>query len=172
MTERVDPPATGSETEVLLGFLEWHRETLVGQCAGLDADQLAARLAPSTMTLGGMLTHLAFVEDYWFGYLVSGDEPVEPWRSSDWDADPDADWHLDATPDEARALLADAFARSRRVTAEVLARPGGIETLSARERGGERVSLRYVLVHLLEEYSRHNGHADLLRESIDGTVGE
>lgn len=169
---RVDPPPAGTEQEVLLGFLDFHRETVLTKCAGLDDDQLGTALPPSTMTLGGLLTHLAFVEDYWVGHLLAGREPSEPWRSTDWDADADADWHLDLPREERLALLARAVADSRAVTEELLATPAGLDTLAQRARGGERVSLRWVLVHLVEEYARHNGHADLIRESLDGVVGE
>lgn len=167
---RTEPPPSGSEAEVLLGFLDFHRETVLAKCADLDDVGLGTPLPPSTMTLGGLLTHLAFVEDYWLGHVVAGRDPVEPWRSADWEAD--ADWHLDVPRAERLALLADAVARSREVTTELLASPDGLGTLSQRLRGEHRVSLRWVLVHLVEEYARHNGHADLIRESLDGTVGE
>jgi uncharacterized damage-inducible protein DinB len=167
---RTDPPLTGSEAEVLLGFLEFHRETLRMKVAGLDDAQLRTPHPPSVITLAGMLSHLAFVEDHWSSHVLLGRDPVEPWLSADWDADPDHDWHLDLTGEQAAALLDEAVVRSREVVADLLASPTGLDTVALG--GRERPSLRWVLVHLVEEYSRHNGHADLLREAIDGSVGE
>ncbi|MEH3032601.1 MAG: DinB family protein [Aeromicrobium erythreum] len=170
---RPEPPLAGSESEVLRGFLDFHRRTLAWKCAGLDAEQLAATHPPSPMTLGGMLKHLAYVEDWWCGVVLTGDEPVEPWRSAPWPDDADWDWHsaADDSPEDLRALWEAAVARSE---ALVDAAPDGLETVAARadRRTGEPISLRWILVHLVEEYARHNGHADLLREAIDGSVGE
>lgn len=170
--ERIDPPLVSGEAETVLGFLEWHRATLVGKCQGLDAAALEVAVPPSTMTLGGMLTHLAFVEDYWTGHVLAGRGPTPPWDAADWEADPDADWHLAAAPAERFALLERSVQTSRRVVEDLLASPAGLDSVGAGSRGGERVSLRWVLVHLVEEYARHNGHADLIREAVDGSVGE
>src|SRR3954454_9515629 len=90
---RVDPPLSGDETATLLGFLDYHRDTLRMKVEGLDASQLQARLPPSTMTLGGMVKHLAFVEHWWTHCVFEGQEYAEPWASVDWDADWDWDWH-------------------------------------------------------------------------------
>ncbi|WP_372729079.1 DinB family protein [Nocardioides sp.] len=176
-TDRIDPPLAADEVPTLLGFLNFHRDTLRTKTEGLDAEQLATRLAPSTMTLGGMLKHLALVEDYWFTSVLQGRPASEPWDAVDWDADEDWDWNSAAedTPEQLRDLLDTAIERSDRVMADALT-DGGLETLSVKERpvrhGGGRFSLRWILVHLIEEYARHNGHADLIRESIDGVTGE
>lgn len=170
---RPEPPPAGDEVATLLGFLDFHRATLAWKTRGLDAAALRATLAPSPMTLGGMLGHLAYVEDSWLSETLF-DEPVEPWRSTDWAADLDADWHLvgELGPDRLHALWQQAVDRSRRQVARALA-DGGLDRLAARaERDGARRSLRWILVHLVEEYARHNGHADLIRESVDGLVGE
>jgi uncharacterized damage-inducible protein DinB len=127
------------------------------------------------MTLGGMLKHLALVEDSWFSQRLLGRPPVPPWDAVDWDADPDWDWHSAAgdTPEQLRALWQEAVARSRSRVAEALA-DGGLGRLAtgiSNDRG-EAPSLRWIVCHMVEEYARHNGHADLLRESVDGLVGE
>jgi uncharacterized damage-inducible protein DinB len=174
---RVEPPFAGAEGELLVGFLDYHRATLLRKTAGLDAGQLAQRLEPSAMTLGGMLKHLAYVEDWWFNQVFAGNPTHEPWSSVDWKADADWEWHTAAeqAPEELVALWEAEVAVSRQVTEEALARPEGLDSLSVRtshRRPGVHFNLRWVLVHMIEEYARHNGHADLLRESIDGVVGD
>lgn len=178
-TERLDPPLAVDEATTLRAFLDYHRDTFRLKTAGLDADQLATTLAPSTMTLGGMTKHLALVEDNWLSVVLLGEQDAEPWRGVDWKADPDWEWHTAAqdSPEELRRLLDDAVAASDRILDEVLAQPstgGGLDRLSAREdrHAKQPFSLRWILVHLIEEYARHNGHADLIRESIDGSTGE
>ena len=175
--ERVTPPLSGTETEVLVGMLDWHRDTLRIKTDGLDAEQLDQRLEPSTMTLGGMLKHMAYVEDWWFNQVFAGNPEPEPWASVDWEADNDWDWHSATvdTPDQLRALLDEAIAASDQILDEALAASDGLDALGqmpSRRHPGQRFNLRWVIVHMLEEYARHNGHADLIRESIDGRVGD
>jgi uncharacterized damage-inducible protein DinB len=168
--DRVDPPYVGTESEQLFAFLDHHRATLLLKCDGLDADQLNRRLPPSEMTLGGMLKHLALVEDTWFSHRFAGHDEAEPWASADWKADWDWDWHsaVDDSPESLRAILQENIDRSREAVAGT-----GLDALSARPtRRGEHFTLRWVVLHMLEECARHNGHADLLRESIDGVTGE
>ena len=169
--ERVDPPQTGTEAEQAFGFLEYQRATLLKKTAGLGADGLNARLSPSTMTLGGMLKHLALVEDYWFSYMFAGNEVARPFQDVDWDADADWEWHsaADDRPQALRSLLAEVVAHSRHVV-----EGEHFDALSVRpnRRTGERFTLRWVVLHMIEEYARHNGHADLIRESLDGQTGE
>jgi uncharacterized damage-inducible protein DinB len=171
---RAEPPLDGSEASTLIGFLEFHRDTLAWKTRGLDAAGLAGRVAASSMTLGGILKHLAYVEENWFGYRLLGRSPVPPWSEVDWEADPDWEWRTAAedSPDELRALWAGAVDQSRRdlLTASAA---GGLDQLAARPwDDGRAPSLRWILVHLIEEYARHNGHADLLREAFDGETGE
>ncbi|ACQ78596.1 protein of unknown function DUF664 [Beutenbergia cavernae DSM 12333] len=172
---RLDPPQHGPEAEILLGFLDFHRRTLQLKTDGLDAEQLNRTLAPSSMTLGGLLKHLAYVEDNWFSVVLLGNDDAEPWRDVDWGADRDWEWHSAALddPEELRALHAAAVEASERIVAGVLA-DDGLDRLSVRRSRStdEPFSLRWILVHMIEEYCRHNGHADLIRESIDGAVGE
>ena len=173
---RPEPPLAGSELATLLGFLDYHRATLEWKCRGLGDEQLRAALPPSSMTLGGLLKHLAFVEDGWCSEVLGGQPMSEPWAGIDWEADRDWDWHSAADDDGAslRALWADRVERSKEVVDALLAEDEATALARTYPTGGSRgaVSLRWVLTHLIEEYARHNGHADLIRESIDGQTGE
>ena len=174
---RTEPPLTGNEAETLVAFLDYHRDTLRIKTEGMDATQLDQRLEPSPMTLGGLLKHLAYVEDWWFNQVFAGNPAPEPWASVDWRADGDWDWHTAAgnTPEELRQLFEDSVARSQRILVAALSAPEGLgaeSVLTSRHFPGRKLSLRWIVAHMLEEYARHNGHADLIRESIDGLVGE
>jgi uncharacterized damage-inducible protein DinB len=173
--KRVDPPLAASETETLLGYLNYHRQTLRMKTEGLDQEQLARALAPSTLTLGGLLKHMALVEDNWFSVVLLGNAQAEPWASADWDADRDWEFHTarDDSPEELHRLFDETVAASDQTLREVIAEDG-LDRLSVREskRHGGKFSLRWIIVHMIEEYARHNGHADLIRESIDGQTGE
>lgn len=171
---RPEPPLAAGEADTLLGFLDFQRATLAWKCSGLDAAGLQATVGPSSMTLGGMLKHLAYVEDWWCSRWLLGRDPIPPWDTVDWKADEDWDWHSAAadSPEELRGLWEEAVVRSRACIAEAIEH-GGLDRLSARSwPDGQTHSLRWILVHLIEEYARHNGHADLLRESVDGLTGE
>ena len=168
---RTDPAPAAPERQLLTDFLAFHRETLLWKVSGLDDAALRRRLVPSLTTLLGMVKHLAYVEQWWTCCVFEGRDPHEPWASVDWDADWDWDWHSAAGAglDELLALLDREVAASD----EVVRRADDLGRLSQRTgREGVPFWLRWVLVHIVEEYARHNGHADLLRESIDGTVGE
>jgi uncharacterized damage-inducible protein DinB len=169
--ERADPPLAGDEAATLRGFLDYHRDTLRLKTEGLSSQQLDATHGPSTMTLGGMLKHLALVEDWWFSCVFLGQEHAPPFDQVDWKDDADWDWHsaVDDSPEELRAL----FDRFVAASDAILDRVTDWGTLSQRtSRSGERFSLRWIVTHMVEEYARHNGHADLIRESIDGQTGE
>ncbi len=169
-TARLDPPTHGDERALLLAFLQYHRDTLRTKAGGLDQQQLATALPPSDMTLGGMVKHLGLVENSWLRERLAGDGLSEPWRSTDWDADEDWDWHSakDDTPEQLWALYDEMVADADAVIAA-----HDLDHLSAvPSRDGEPFSLRWILLHLIEEYARHNGHADLIRQSIDGQTGE
>jgi uncharacterized damage-inducible protein DinB len=173
---RTDPPLQGDEATTLRAFLDYHRDTFRWKCSGLAQEQLARSLAPSDMTLGGMMKHLAVVESGWFEKTFEGGESyMPPFDTVDWDADPDWEWHTarDDSPDELRELFDEAVRRADAVIDRALD-GAGLEATSVRDsrREGTPFSLRWIVVHLIEEYARHNGHADLIRQSIDGETGE
>lgn len=168
------PPIAGDEVATLLGSLDRQRWIFAWKCGGLDAAGLRATLSPSTMTLGGLIKHLALVEDEYFSVRLLGQEAGPPWDSIDWDADPNWEWDsaADDSPEELMTLWQGAVDRSRAATDQALA-AGGLDVLAKwTGRSGQSPSLRRILIDLIEEYSRHVGHADLLRESVDGLVGE
>ncbi|MEY9993708.1 putative damage-inducible protein DinB [Streptomyces sp. V4I8] len=169
-----EPPVAGSEVDTLIGSLERQRRTLAWKCEGLDEAGLRARLAPSALTLGGLLKHLALVEDEYFTRRLLGVELPRPWDAVDWDAAPDWEWRSAAQdkPEELYALWERAVARSRANLGQVLSE-GGVDQLARHTwPDGRAPSVRRILIDLVEEYARHVGQADLIRESIDGRVGE
>ena len=160
----IDGPLTGDDRPILEGYLSWERHTLLNICAGLTGEQLASRpLASSTLSLLGLVRHLAKVERTWFRIRAAG-EPVEPLYDLGLGKDHDFD-HLD--PDEAPAAFERYRNECRRADQAAAALPFDHEF----QVGGDTFSLRMVYVHMIGEYARHNGHADLLREAIDGTTG-
>ncbi|WP_336921209.1 DinB family protein [Aquipuribacter sp. SD81] len=171
---RPEPPFAAGEAETLLGFLAYHRATIAWKCGGVDAAGLALRWGRSEMTLGGLLCHLAYVEDDWTARGLAGRDRPEPWASVDWAVDEDADWHLAASmaPEEALAFWRRSVERSDALLRQVLHERGLDGSGSRTFADGRTPSVRWVLVHLVEEYARHVGHADLLREEVDGLVGE
>lgn len=172
---RPEPPAVAGEYETLTGFLDFLRGTIALKTSGLDAAQLRTPLPPSTMTLGGMLKHLAFVEDFWVGMTVARQQPSPPFDTAPWDDDPDWEWSSAPwdTPAELTGLWRGAVERSRVLFDDALAaNDGDLLTPVRRWNGEETLSLRWILTHLIEEYARHAGHADLLRENLDGQRGE
>ncbi|MFE2069124.1 DinB family protein [Streptomyces sp. NPDC059467] len=169
-----DTPLAGDEAAALLGTLERMRTLLEWKCSGLDAAGMNATLGPSTMTLGGLVKHMACVEDTHFLRLLHAREPGAPWDTVDWDSDPDWEWRTaaDDSPEELLALWRAAVGRSRALVAEALDQ-GGLDHVGAFvNRRGQSPNLRYTVITMIEEYARHTGHADLIRESVDGLVGE
>ena len=169
------PPFDGGEVATLLGFLDYQRAVLERKCRGLSDEQLRLALPPSPITLGGLLKHLACVEDSWFTETVAGEPLPEPWASVDFDADPEWTWHS-AAPESGgylRALWTAGVHRSRAVVRAQLSKGEAAALRETHAAWGHEdpVSLRWILVHMIEEYARHNGHADLIRESIDGQTG-
>lgn len=173
--ERPEPAFSNDEVGMLRGFLDHYRATIRRQASGLTDAQLDQPLPPSDLTLGGMLKHLAFVEDYWLSYNLAAHEPAPPWDTAPWDEDPDWDWHsaAGASYAELDALLVETIARADRCLDEALAADPELDRPVARPRPpekGQTATLRWVLVHMVEEYARHAGHADLIRQSIDGAT--
>lgn len=171
---RVDPPIAGDEVAAVLGELERVRSYIAWKCGNLDAAGLNATVRPSTMTLGGLLKHLALVEDSHFARLLFNREPGPPWDAVDWSAEPDWEWRSARydSPETLMAMWQTAVERSRTLVSQVIAADGLDYVGSYVSRSGESPNLRRVLLDLIEEYARHAGHADLLREAVDGLTGE
>jgi uncharacterized damage-inducible protein DinB len=166
---RTEAPMPATDERVLLtGFIDFQRDTLRWKCQGLAEEQLRARSVPTAnVTLLGLLRHLAQVERFWFREVWDGEHfAAELFSRTE---DPDEDWN-DLAADTGPAAL------DRLQTQIELARKNvaatDLDAVFTREDTGERVSARWILIHMVEEYARHNGHADLLREAIDGQVGE
>jgi len=163
--------AAPGEVEALLGALHRNRRTFAWKTGGLDVDAMRRTLGPSTVTLGGLVKHLALVEDHYFTHQLLGRDYPAVWAPM---AENDGwDWTSasDDSPEELRSLWLEAVARSEAAVDEVLA-DGGLDRPLATSDWSETPNLRRVVVDLIEEYARHTGHADLIRESIDGLVGE
>jgi hypothetical protein len=163
--ERTDPPCIADERTMLETWLDFHRDTLAMKCAGLDDDQLrTASAPPSDLTLLGLVRHMAGVERGWFRNVLAGEGAPHLYRTED---DPDGEFH-----DLDKADTAESFAtwRAEIARARELARGRSLDDVGLRR--GKEVSLRWIYVHMIEEYARHNGHADLIRERIDGVTGD
>ena len=169
------PPRPGShEAESLLSILERNRRTFAWKTYGLDESGLRATTAASTMTLGGLVKHLALVEADLFAVKLAGREYGPPWDAVDFDADPDWEWRTGAqdAPDDVYALWRKAVERSRATVAEIIAERGLDGPASFTWPDGRTPTVRIMLLDMIEEYARHTGHADILREAVDGRVGE
>jgi hypothetical protein len=169
-----EPPLAGTETEHLVGALDRQRTTFRWKAGGLDAAGLQTRIGASSLTLGSLLKHVAFVEDYTFTIKMRGESPGAPWETVDWDAQRGWDFSsaADDTPEELYALWDGAVERSRKRLDAALAEGGLDQLVDMAHPDGRHASLRRLVFDLVEEYGRHTGHADLLREAVDGLVGE
>ncbi len=166
--ERFELPATADERTLLTTFLDFHRRVLVRKCAGLSDEQLRLRAVPtSNVTLIGLVRHLAGVERWYFQGVIAGQFPGVLYTETD-DDDEDFNDLETATGEKAFAIWRVEVEQSRRITAE---RQLDVIGASTNDTGRQR-SLRWVLNHTIDEYARHNGHADLIREAIDGATGE
>jgi len=165
-TQRIDPPAAASELDMLLAWLEYHRATLAWKCEDLSPDDLRRRsVPPSTMSLLGLVRHMAEVERGWFQRGVAAEDAPPLYYS---DADPDGDFDNVDTADVDEAFRTwNAQCRA----ADAIIAAHSLDDIDSREdRGG--LTLRWILIHMIEEYARHNGHADLIRECLDGATGD
>ncbi|WP_037890222.1 DinB family protein [Streptomyces sp. NRRL S-87] len=165
-TERIGPPLTGGERETLRAFLDYHRATLAMKCEGLTDEELRRRsMPPSTLSLLGLVRHMAEVERTWFRRTMNGEDLPLRWSAEgDYQAAYDA---TGATRAEAFAAWEEEVAHARRIEQAA----ESLDVTAHNKNWDEDVSLRLVMLHLIHEYARHNGHADFLREGIDGTVG-
>ena len=166
MDSRTQPPFSGSEKKTLQGFLSFLRETVVQKCEGLTEEQLRSTPTVSSISLMGMLKHLTIVERYWFqGVFLDADVDL-PWSEED----PDGDWrHSEA--DSGESIIA-AYVAECQISDRILQEHGLDEMATWAQSNEERVNLRYIATHMIEETGRHCGHADILREAIDGVTGE
>jgi hypothetical protein len=169
-----EPPLAGTETEQLVGALERLRTTFRWKADGLDAAGLQTRIGSSALTLGGLLKHLALIEDYQFTQILAGEPTGSPWDTMDRDGSDD--WEFTSAsadrPEQLYALWDGAVARSRSRLGAALGGGGLDQLIHASDSDGHHASLRRLVCDLVEEYGRHTGHADLLREAVDGRVGE
>ena len=163
--QRPDKPKTAPETETALAFLDWQRATLVAKLAGLSKEDATKRLVPSLTTILGIVKHLAQVEAWWFQDVFLGREIEYPWT----DDDPDADFRIE--PDETVESIVELY--ESKVGASRAAVAGfSLDQLSVREVRDTRRSLRWIVLHMIEETARHVGQVDILRELTDGATGE
>lgn len=164
--DRIGPPSFASERDMLRAFLDFHRATLAMKCQGLTDEELRRQsMPPSTLSLLGLVRHMAEVERAWFRRVFEDNDAPMVWSDKiDFQAAYDASA---STRDEAFTAWEAEVENSRRIEREA----ESLDLAGYQPRWGEHVSLRMVIVHVLLEYGRHNGHADLLREGIDGTVG-
>ena len=164
--ERIAPPLIAGEREMLRAFLDYHRATLAMKCDGLSDEELRRRsMPPSALSLLGLVRHMAEVERLWFRRVINGEDIPLVWSG---------EGDFQAAYDASAATRAEAFGawqaeveQARRIEREA----ESLDVTGHQPRWDEDVSLRLVMLHLIHEYARHNGHADLLREGIDGTVG-
>jgi Protein of unknown function (DUF664) len=159
-------PYRGDESTVVSWLLDYHRQVLLHKVDGITAQQARSTISPSDLSLLGLIRHLAGAEQYWFADVFLGLNEPSHWDDPD---DRDRDFHpLDTdTMDDALAALHHEIERARQIASTT-----SFDTLSVGQRDDQQVNLRWIMVHLVEEYARHCGHADLLREAIDGTTGD
>jgi len=168
-----EPPLAGDELAAIIGSLDRLRGYLLWKCGGLDDAGIRATLGPSTLTLGGLLKHLSAVEATTFAWKLHGRRPFPPFDTADWD---DEDFHLRVEDDDTAAslerLFRESVAQGQALIDEAVA-AGGLDFATQVDDGeGHHANLRRLVYDMIEEYGRHVGHADLIRESVDGLVGE
>jgi uncharacterized damage-inducible protein DinB len=163
--DRTDVPRNGDERELLRAYLDFHRETLALKCGGLSDDDLRRRTTPSSLSLLGLVRHMAEVERAWFRRVIDAQDVPLVWS-------PDGDFQVayDAA-DADRAEAFEAWEAEIAIAQDIERAAPSLDVVGVDRRSGEEYSLRRVMVHLIQEYARHNGHADLIREGIDGAVG-
>jgi uncharacterized damage-inducible protein DinB len=167
MTERLDPPLVADERTMLDAWLDFHRDTLMMKCDGLRAGDLKRRSCPpSNLSLLGLVRHLTEVERNWFRRVLAGADAPPLYYSDEF---PDGDFDL---VDDADANADFAAWRAEVANSRELTSGQGLDDISIARRHGDLYSLRWIIMHMIEEYARHNGHADLLRERIDGVTGD
>jgi uncharacterized damage-inducible protein DinB len=161
------PPAAAAERDMVEAFLDFHRATLLWKVSDLSDEALRRPMTPSGVSLLGLVKHLADVEQSWFVEVFAGEPPEFPlWR----DDDPGATWRIE--PDETTERILDVYRRVCDRCRAIVAAASPEDVAAAPRPGAEGLTLRWILVHMVEETARHNGHADIIREAIDGATGE
>lgn len=162
-------PASG-ELETLESFLDFQRATMVQKVQGITDEQGAAKpVEPSTLSLSGLIKHLALVEESWFQSVFAGGDLGEPWASAPFDDDDD--WEFNSASDDRLSDLVEMYEATCVKSREIVTNADSLDQLSEKETRRGKVSLRWILLHMIEETARHAGHADLIRERIDGSTG-
>jgi len=165
-TERIGPPLLAGERETLRAFLDYHRATLAMKCTGLTDEELRRQSSPpSTLSLLGLVRHMAEVERTWFRRVINGEDIPLVWSDTG-----DFQQAYDAST-ASRSAAFDAWQQEVEHARRIEREAESLDVTGHQARWGEDVSLRLVMLHMMHEYARHNGHADFLREAIDGTVG-
>lgn len=161
-----EAPLSGDERVMLDTFLDFQRGVLLRKVAELEEEGLRRPMTPSGLSMLGLLKHLAYVERWWFRAVFAGEDVAFPWT----DEDPDADWRpeADETPEQIRDLYMGEVAAARAIVAAASLEDVAAAPQNDRDRG---VTMRWILFHMLEEYARHLGHADIMRELVDGRTG-
>jgi uncharacterized damage-inducible protein DinB len=160
--ERIKPPKFGSEIELLSAYLDYNRATLLHKVSALGEEDLRRKVPPNGNSLLGMVKHVAYVERWWFQHVFAGLTVDFPWT----DTDPDADWRVEERDTSAAifALFQSEVEKSRQITQQ-------FSMADISKRPDTNFSLRWIMLHMIEEIARHNGQADIMRELIDGIVG-
>ncbi len=178
MTDHPDPPPLPSmaraadEHTTLVEMLEYYRAVLLRKAWGVSDGELATAVAPSDLTLGGLLLHMAIVEDGWFDFQFLGNDNRPEWDAIPWADDPD--WELHNAHLRTGAELIETYQGAISRSRAAMAQAESLDQLSARVRAadGQPWNLRWIVVHMIEEYARHCGHADYIRQTIDGATGD
>jgi hypothetical protein len=173
LTIHNEPPLAGTEAEALIGSLNRLRGYLLWKCGGLDDAGIRATLGPSSVTLGGLLKHLSAVEATTFAWKLHGRAPFRPFDEWDWE-DEGSHWRVEAddTPASLAALFQRSVAQGQALVDEAIADVGLDGPAHVSDDDGTHANVRRLVLDMIEEYGRHVGHADLIRESVDGLVGE
>lgn len=166
----VEPEVAAGERQTLAEFIDFQRVVLLRKGDGLTSEQLAAQLWPSPLTIGRLIRHMTLVEDHWFDNVFAGNPEREPWASAPWEDDPD--WEMTTADGVDFSTLRSDFGAACDRSRTIVDAAVDLDTIASTPSHDRLVSLRWILVHMIEEYARHCGHADLLREAIDGRVGD
>ena len=170
VAEPTNPQELSDELTMLTEFLDFYRTVLLRKGSGLSSEQLTYSIASSPLTIGALIRHMTFVEDRWCDATFAGMPVREPWAPADWEAD--SDWEMTTAKGTSFIDLRADFERACGRSRSHVGAAQSLDAVSSEEGADKRFSLRWILIHMIEEYARHCGHADLIRESIDGLLGD